>query len=188
MGAGHWGTVVRAGSIQGQSELWSCLHDTLKQSSHCTWSSEFQISYKITSKNSQNPVQASNKCEIPAPVLLQGVELKQHFPHALSPTELSFFQLLPSPSPCSPSPDPSCCLLPGRQQGNLFETPSPPTCRCRMPNPRAPRSHSKVKTLLNHCRHRERQQAQETLNSFHWDPIKTSAVASLPAGNQISRE
>lgn len=42
-----WRMLVCAGSIQGQSELWSCLHDTLKQSSHCAWSSESQSPIKL---------------------------------------------------------------------------------------------------------------------------------------------
>lgn len=185
---GPWGMLVSAGSIQGQSVLWSCLHDTLKQSSHCTWSSEFQSPIKLPPRTVKTLSKLVTNVKYPAPAPLRGEELKQHFPHAPSPTEFRFFQLLPSPSPCFPSPDPSWCLLPGRQQGNLFETPSPRTCRCRMPNPPAPRSQSKVKMLLNRCRHGERQQAQDSLNSFHWDPIKTLAVAGLPAGNPISQK
>lgn len=102
-----WGMLVSASSIQGQPELWSCLHDTLKQSSHCTWSSEFQSPIKLPPRTVKTLSKLVTNVKYPAPALLRGEELKQHFPHASSPTEFGFFQLLPSPSPCFPSPDPS---------------------------------------------------------------------------------
>lgn len=107
IGLRPWRMLVSAGSIQGQSELWSCLHDTLKQSSHCTWSSEFQSPIKLPPRTVKTLSKLVTNVKNPAPAPLQGEELKQHFPHASGPTEFRFFQLVPSPSPCFPSPDPS---------------------------------------------------------------------------------
>lgn len=104
---GPWRMLVSAGSIQRQSELWSCLHDTLKQSSHCTRSSEFQSPIKLPPRTVKTLSKLVINVKYPAPAPLRGEELKQHFPHASSLMDFRFFQLLPSPSPCFPSPDPS---------------------------------------------------------------------------------
>lgn len=139
------------------------------------------VSYEITSKNSQNLVQTSNKCETPSPSPATTSGAQTTLPTRFEPNGV---QVLSSTSKLLSVLSRPRPLLPGRQRGNLFETPSPRTCRCRLPNP----SRSKVKRLLSRCRHREGQQAQDSLNPFHWDPIKTLAVAGLPAGNPISQK
>lgn len=137
-----WRRAVSAGSIRGQSGLWSCLRSTLKQSSPRTWSSESQSPIKLPPRTVKTLSKPITNAKRSAPAR----------PTWLGPYRARLLSTPSSPSRRLPSPDPFRRLLPGRRGRIRFQ---PQIKDVPVPNPAPLAPNSGAEALPVRCRRGE---------------------------------